>query len=47
MQLNYVYCMIQNFGGRKFLQNSSHQKLADNILQMPRIARALKVIIMH
>ena len=26
------YCTIQNFGGRKFWRNSSHQKLADIIL---------------
>ena len=27
-----MYHTIQNFGGRKFWRNSSHQKLADNIL---------------
>ena len=26
------YRTIQNFGGRKFWQNSSHQKLAETIL---------------
>jgi len=27
-----LYCMIQNFGGRKFWQNSAQQKLVNNIL---------------
>ena len=38
--------MIQKFGGRKFLQNCSHQKLADNILANDKIAKVPKILIM-
>ena len=37
------YRTVQNFGGRKFWQNNSHQKLVDNILQMLKIAEVPKI----
>ena len=39
--------MIQKFGGRKILQNCSHQKLADNILANAKIAKVPKILIMY
>ena len=42
-----VYRTIQNFGGRKFQWNSSHQNWQIIFWQMPKIARGPKVIIMR
>ena len=42
-QTAVVYHMTQNFGGRKIWRNSSHQKLANNILvNDQKIVKALK-----
>ena len=38
--------MIQNFGGRKLWWNSSHQRLADNILANAQNYQEPKIIIM-